>query len=160
MAAFRADALHDQRVRCNLSMSQVAVLAGLSPETVRRAELGLTVPSGRTVRKLAQALGVDVEALAPSGQGPPTLTDVRHRIGLQQRDIARRVQVTVQMVSKVEAGVYGVRKPQRWAKAYGLSVEAWVAAWNAAREAGKRQAQQTMGGSNAEGQNACRNGSD
>lgn len=41
-----------------LSQADLAKIAGVSKPTIARAELGLIVPHPRTIRKLADALGV------------------------------------------------------------------------------------------------------
>lgn len=54
-----------------LSQRDLAALAGMSVTTVNRLELGRRRPQQRTVRKLAQALGVSPEQLL--SRQPPLL---------------------------------------------------------------------------------------
>ncbi|MGW1666182.1 helix-turn-helix domain-containing protein [Streptomyces microflavus] len=121
-----------------LSCEQLAMLAGVSPETVRRAEKGKSQPSGRVAKALADALSCQVEELAPTG-AQLTLKELRQRQGGTQRDLAARIGVSTQMVSRVENGVYGVREPNRWAAAYGVSRAQWGAAWAASKEDRRRR---------------------
>ena len=52
--------LREQRA---LSLSDLALITGLSRVTINRIENGKQRPMPRTIRKLAKALGVTVEAL-------------------------------------------------------------------------------------------------
>ncbi|WP_326655711.1 helix-turn-helix transcriptional regulator [Streptomyces sp. NBC_01750] len=137
MLNFRADRLRKQRLARGLSSDQLAALAGISPETERRAESGRK-PGPRVVAALAKALGVSVGELAPA-EGPLTLRQMRQRRGLTQREVAAEVGVTSQMVSRVEAGTYGVKDASRWAAAYGTSEAKWTKAWRAGQEERRRR---------------------
>lgn len=80
------------RRRLGLSQVELASAAGISPATVVEVELGNRQPQGRTIRKLATALGVEVadlveeeEATAPKPRPPrserpvePTTGDIEH----------------------------------------------------------------------------------
>jgi transcriptional regulator with XRE-family HTH domain len=129
--------MRDHRQRRGLTVDQLAVLAGINPGTIRRAEAGERMPSGRVVRALAQALEVEVGELVDDG-GPITLKQIRQRLGLTQRQVAEAIGMSTQMVSRVETGVYGVSDPARWASAYRLTPEQWTAAWQAGRDARRR----------------------
>ncbi|MER7952321.1 helix-turn-helix transcriptional regulator [Streptomyces sp. NPDC096079] len=132
-AAFQPSRLHEQRERARLSVEALAVLAAVSPETVRRAEQGRRKPSARVLKALADALKVPMEELAPV-EGPLTLKQIRQREGITQKVMATKVGVSAHMVSRVENGVYGVREPTQWATAYGVTPSEWVEAWTAGRE--------------------------
>ncbi|MFB7030980.1 MULTISPECIES: helix-turn-helix domain-containing protein [unclassified Streptomyces] len=141
---FRPDVLRSQRVAAGLSCEGLAVLAGVSPETVRRAERGKSQPSARVLKQLAAALGTSVETFAP----PPaeaTLKELRQLQGVTQRDMAKSIGVTTAMVSRVECGVYGVREPTRWAAAYGVSEERWARTWQTGREARQQRVRDQAG---------------
>lgn len=138
MPSFRADVLLKQRQLAGLSCEQLAMLAGISPETVRRAEKGKSKPSARVTKALADALGRKVEDLAPP-TAQLTLKQLRQTAGGTQKDVAARIGVSTQMVSRVENGVYGVKEPGRWAAAYGVSTTRWTEAWAAGREDRRRR---------------------
>jgi transcriptional regulator with XRE-family HTH domain len=53
------DKLRQLRATRVLSQADLAKLSGVSKPTIARAELGLIVPHPRTIRKLAEALGVE-----------------------------------------------------------------------------------------------------
>ncbi|MCX5199684.1 helix-turn-helix transcriptional regulator [Streptomyces sp. NBC_00249] len=135
MASFQASVLLTQRKLAGLSCEQLALLAGISPETVRRAEKGRSKPSARVTKALARVLCLPVEELAPPSPAPLTLKQVRQQTGATQKEVAERARVSTQMVSRVENGVYGVKDAGRWAKAYGVSRATWTKAWSAGREA-------------------------
>ena len=56
------------RRRKLLSQAELALRAGISKNTVHRLENGLSEAQGRTVRRIAEALGVDPEELWQSDQ--------------------------------------------------------------------------------------------
>jgi transcriptional regulator with XRE-family HTH domain len=58
-----ADSLRSMRVERFLSQRELARLAGLHAITLVRLEAGTTAPSSRTVRALADALGVEPREL-------------------------------------------------------------------------------------------------
>ncbi|MCY0961809.1 helix-turn-helix transcriptional regulator [Streptomyces sp. H27-H5] len=132
MASFRADVLLTQRQMAGLSCEELALLAHVSPETVRRAEKGRSKPSARVTRALAGALRLPLEELAPPAP-ELTLKQLRQQAGATQRDVAGRAGVSTQMVSRVENGVYGVKDKARWAHAYGVTKAVWTRAWAVGR---------------------------
>ncbi|MGW1839636.1 helix-turn-helix transcriptional regulator [Streptomyces sp. NPDC002067] len=136
---FRSSRLNELRCQANLSIDQLAALAGVSPETVRRVEKGSRQPGGRVLAALADALRVSTQELAPPA-GALTLRRIRQGKGGTQREFAARIGVSVQMVSQVERGIYGVSNPAKWAAAYGVSLKAWRSAWEAGREERRRRA--------------------
>lgn len=62
--------LKDLREERFLSQAALAKLAGVSPATILKIEKGRSVPYGVTVRRLAQALGVDVAVFRPCAPPP------------------------------------------------------------------------------------------
>jgi transcriptional regulator with XRE-family HTH domain len=57
--------LHAYRVQRFLSQAELAKRAGLTPQTIMRLERGeVTSPTARTVRQLAEALGIAPTDLA------------------------------------------------------------------------------------------------
>ncbi|WP_327389151.1 helix-turn-helix transcriptional regulator [Streptomyces sp. NBC_01207] len=132
MVSFRADLLLTQRQAAGLSCEELAVLAHVSPETIRRAEKGRSKPGARVTKALAEALSLPVEELAPPAP-QLTLKQLRQQAGATQKEVAGRAGVSTQMVSRVENGVYGVKDEARWASAYGVSRTAWTRAWGVGR---------------------------
>lgn len=130
---FRGDLLRAKREDRGWSRDQLAVVAGITPATARKAEEGAGRPSPRVVRALAAALSVSVDELAPV-EGPLSLRELRARTGLTQKDVAKKVGVSTGMVSKVERGRHGVKEPGKWAVAYGVSRDRWADAWGVSRE--------------------------
>lgn len=59
--------LKDLREERDLTQRQLAEKAGLSAGTIYKAEAGLVQPFGRTLHKLARALGVPVAVLRSCG---------------------------------------------------------------------------------------------
>ena len=74
------DNLRRARLGQFLSQAELARRSGVHPLTVTRLESGRTAPSTRTVRALAQALGIGPAELATSEEVAEA--DLRHR---QQR---------------------------------------------------------------------------
>ncbi|WP_078652880.1 helix-turn-helix transcriptional regulator [Streptomyces sp. NRRL F-525] len=152
---FRPDVLADLRKKAQLSRAELALLARVSPETVRAAETGKRVPSARVLHGLAEALAVPVDRLSPVGKATPTLNQLRRRTGRTQRETADVIGVSGQMVSRVEAGVYGVRDTARWAVAYQVSPPEWTAAWEAGREARRTEIKKKPRRTRRRGGTAC-----
>ena len=63
--------LKDLREERDLTMQELADKAGISVGTVYKAEAGLVQPFGRTLWKLARALGVPISTLRPCGPVAP-----------------------------------------------------------------------------------------
>ncbi|MBE9500768.1 helix-turn-helix transcriptional regulator [Streptomyces sp. GKU 257-1] len=143
ISTFRPDRLREARERAGLSPEQLGVLAGVSPETARRAEGARGHPNARVARALAQALGVELDHLAPPARDL-TLGQARQRTGRTQREIARALGMSVQMVSAVERGVYRARQPDRWAAAYRMSRKRWWQAWETGRQTRIRAMENTQ----------------
>lgn len=64
--------LKELREERDLTQRQLAEKAGLSAGTVYKAEAGLVQPFGRTLYKLARALGVPIGMLRVCGPVAPT----------------------------------------------------------------------------------------
>jgi transcriptional regulator with XRE-family HTH domain len=121
------------RLEARIGIDDLAVAAGVSPNTVRYAESGTHQPRPRVVHAIARALGVTLDELAPPGPAL-TLRDARRRLGLTQAQMAARLGVVRQMVSQVERGVTGVRCTTTWAAAYQLTPTQWTRAQEASRD--------------------------
>ncbi|MGY5099487.1 helix-turn-helix transcriptional regulator [Streptomyces sp. 900105245] len=126
----RARALRQQ---AGIGIDALAVAAGVSPNSVRSAECGMHQPRPRVASAIARALGVPPEELMCPGPAL-TLCDLRQSLGLTQAEMAEKVGVVRQMVSQVERGVTGVRSPDVWAAAYGLTPDQWARAREASRD--------------------------
>ncbi|MFI9311217.1 helix-turn-helix domain-containing protein [Streptomyces triculaminicus] len=125
------------RLEAGVCIEGLAAAAGVSPNTVRTAESGKHQPRPRVAAALAKALGVALRDLAVPGERP-TLREIRHRLGLTQAEIARRVGLGRQMVSRVERGVGGVGSPHLWANAYELTPSQWMSAHRASQDLARK----------------------
>ncbi len=76
-----AENLRRLRLERFLSQAELARRAGLHALTITRLEAGTTAPSSRTVRALADALGVEPRGLAT----PPEVAELRHVLGRPAR---------------------------------------------------------------------------
>ena len=61
------DKLRDLRKRALLTQEQLAERSGVAISTVIRIERNQVEPQGRTIRKLAEALGVEPQELVKEG---------------------------------------------------------------------------------------------
>jgi transcriptional regulator with XRE-family HTH domain len=64
-----AERIKELRERRSYGQAELARLAGISPNALWRIESGMHEPRPVTVRKIAEALGVDVEILTGKGAG-------------------------------------------------------------------------------------------
>ncbi|MGW3200032.1 helix-turn-helix transcriptional regulator [Streptomyces sp. NPDC001118] len=133
MSLFDGARARTLRLEARIGIADLAIAAGVSPNTVRCAESGTHQPRPRVAHAIAQALGVTLDELAPVGP-PLTLRDVRRRLGLTQAEMASKLGVVRQMVSQVERGVTGVKAPGKWAAAYGLTLTQWARTQKATRD--------------------------
>lgn len=138
------------RLQSKVSIEDLAAAAGVSPNTVRAAENGIREPRPRVAAALAEALGASLAELAIPA-GPLTLREARQRLGLTQTDIADRIGLGRQMVSRVERGVGGVTSPETWASAYELTRDQWFQAHRASQDVARqrvamRTSRRTTGG--------------
>jgi transcriptional regulator with XRE-family HTH domain len=89
------------------NQTELAYHAGLAPSVISQIENGKRDPSARTLRKLAEALGVEVGDLFPKGPAPqPSLEDsaqsdaIEEALAVLFRGLARRGQRIVQQSYK------------------------------------------------------------
>lgn len=66
------DQLAELRERRALTLRELAEMSGVAADTINQIELGHRKPRPSTLRKLARALGVDVEELMPPKTGAPS----------------------------------------------------------------------------------------
>ena len=62
-----ADTIKSARQRQHLSLEELARRTGLSYRTIWNIEQGASVPRGSTVRAIAEALDLDLDALSTEG---------------------------------------------------------------------------------------------
>jgi transcriptional regulator with XRE-family HTH domain len=68
----RMERLKELRIRKGYSQQELADMSTVAQHTISTIEMGQRAPQGRTLRKLAAALGVDVEELTiPKADAPP-----------------------------------------------------------------------------------------
>jgi transcriptional regulator with XRE-family HTH domain len=72
---FDSTSLREQRLALGLSRDEVAAVAGVSGETIRRIEGGNLIPRPKTALALANALDLDISALWIAGRDG---TDTSH----------------------------------------------------------------------------------
>lgn len=135
---FRGDRLRRARQRAALSCAELAVAVDSNPNSISRLERGEQKPPPILLRRLAEALEVKTAYLAPL-PSKPTLRHIRERAGLTGSEIARALGVTPSAVSSAERGVTHPRDAPAWARAYGLNLTTFAAAWAHARAATARR---------------------
>ena len=80
-----AENLRRQRLQHFLSQGELARRAGIHAVTITRLEVGTTLPSMRTVRSLAEALGIEPGDLAD----PEEVAEVRRSASASSRSKSR-----------------------------------------------------------------------
>ncbi|MBV9023716.1 MAG: helix-turn-helix transcriptional regulator [Streptomycetaceae bacterium] len=135
---FRGDRLRRARRRAALSCAELAVAVDSNPNSISRLERGEQKPPPTLLRRLAEVLEVASTYLAPL-PAKPTLRHVRERAGLTGSEIARALGVSSGTVSTTERGVTHPRNAPAWARAYGLDLTAFDAAWAHGRNATARR---------------------
>lgn len=113
-----------------MTVLALARAAGVAPNTITNAERGRTQLSDASARKLAQALGVEVEAIIERpGQYRPTDEDSplrrrRHQLGLSGRAAAEAIGVSRMALMRAETGGrVHPRNAQRIAEFYGVGAD-------------------------------------
>ncbi|MGW3100020.1 helix-turn-helix transcriptional regulator [Streptomyces sp. NPDC001102] len=133
MASYDGARARALRLEARIGIDDLAIAAGVSPNTVRYAEAGVHQPRPHVIHAIARALGVTFDDLTPR-DSELTLRDARRRLGLTQAQMAQRLGVVRQMVSQVERGVTGVRRAAAWAAAYQLTPDQWTRARQTSRD--------------------------
>ena len=83
--------VRERRLALRLTKRQVSKLANVDATYLTRMEVDGYVPSGDVVRRVANALGADVQmALAYAGYLPDELTVVDVRLALEAKRLKRR----------------------------------------------------------------------
>ena len=97
-------ALRDARIRMALTQHELARLIDVAGgERISRWELGSSAPRPEMLRRLAQALNVDVLDLLDAG-GPADLRRLRTSAGLSARTLAARAHMSVPTYVRWESG--------------------------------------------------------
>lgn len=92
------DRIREARERLGMKPADLARATGLSPGAISRIEAGERVPGGATLRRLAQALGLDVGLLLSGPSPPPKLSLVASG---GQHEADGKVLEAIQMVARV-----------------------------------------------------------
>ena len=118
------------RKRRGLARRDLAGLIGVQPSTIAHWECGRRRLPVRWLQALSIALGIDEQALphllvVQPAASPSALRQLRRRVGLDQRQVARMIGVTGSLVSQWERGV---RKPswphaRKLARLYAVELE-------------------------------------
>jgi len=97
-------ALRDARIRMALTQHELARLIDVAGgERISRWELGSSAPRPEMLRRLAQALNVDVLDLLDAG-GPADLRRLRTAAGLSARTLAARAHLSAPTYIRWESG--------------------------------------------------------
>ncbi len=122
--------IKDLRIARGLTAAELAERSGLGYGTVRRVEQSLVRPHPRTLRRLAEALGVEpselVRLMSEVPQDPTRkgslLRDLRIASGMSQPKLARRAGINQAFLSQLERGQHeaGPRTVRKLAEALGV----------------------------------------
>jgi DNA-binding transcriptional regulator YiaG len=96
-----------------LSQAAVALRLGVCPETVLHWELGRTIPGALHLGRITEFLGYYPLDSVPIADFPGRVLEVRRRLGLTQRALARCLGVSEDAVRDWERGRH---KPQAGTK--------------------------------------------
>lgn len=117
------------RLNAGLTVDELANLAGIAPNTVRRLEAGYrsTTLGHAAEREVATALGIDLAAIAfgaDADNGPTLdLTVERQRRSLVEGEVAKSANVPLRTIRRAEAGIaIAPRYALRLAAFYGCRV--------------------------------------
>ncbi|GGU44728.1 helix-turn-helix transcriptional regulator [Streptomyces violascens] len=128
------------RLGSGRSIRTLAAAAQVAPNTLLAAESGVRQPRTRVARALATALGVPVHELQlPLPLEDASLADIRRGLDLTQQEMAARIGVSWQTVSRVERGSR-VQTALDWAAAYALTLPQWRRAHEVSRDRVRREA--------------------
>ena len=125
------------RVKLGLSPAQLAILTGVSTESIWSWEAGRYSPAAPAAKRLADALRVGVAHLTTIAPGEATLTDLRHWQGLTAEEAAMAAGLNKRQVNRLEQYVVAPKPEIRevLADVYKVSLEQFDAAWLRGRDA-------------------------
>lgn len=135
LRGFQPTALRSLRVKCGLSVDELAIDCGASSGTIRSWEAGRFVPSAAAAKRLADALGVRVYHLTNVALAEATLTDLRQWQGWTGEEAAEHAGLGKSQVYLAERYVSEPTEPVRraLADAYGVSPSEFDGAWHRGR---------------------------
>ncbi len=127
------------RFRAKLGMTpvQLAILTGVSVESIWSWEAGRFSPAAPAAKRLADALQVGVSHLTTIAPNEATLTDLRQWKGFTAADAAEAAGLTKRQIWRIEQYVAAPKPEVReaLARVYDVSPEQFDAAWLRGREA-------------------------
>jgi transcriptional regulator with XRE-family HTH domain len=104
MRGFQADQLEKARRSAGVSQRELARLARLNADTIRRWELGDSSPQVDLLARVTAAIGVSISDLVKVPEGDRYPGDWRILRGLTQPQLGAAAGVTTQIVGSVERG--------------------------------------------------------
>lgn len=135
LRGFQPAALTTLRVKCGLSVDELAIDCGASSGTIRSWEAGRFVPSAAAAKRLADALGVAVHHLTDVPPAAATLTDLRQWQGWTGEEAAEHASLGKSQVYLAERYVSEPTSQVRdaLAAAYDVTTDEFDAAWQRGR---------------------------
>jgi len=118
------DKLRLQREERRLTLNEVALQAGISASHLSDIERGQADPSIETLRNLAKVLDLPIPLiLNPTNTLGEKVRLTRETLGLSQKELAERADISPAMVAQVESGVVqpSLKTVEKLAKALGVS---------------------------------------
>ncbi|MHB8928441.1 MAG: helix-turn-helix domain-containing protein [Bacillota bacterium] len=118
------DKLRLQREERRLTLNDVALQAGISASYLSDVERGQADPSINTLRNLARVLDLPIPLiLNPTSTLGEKVRLTRETLGLTQKELAERSDISPAMVAQVEAGIVqpSLKTVEKLAKALGVS---------------------------------------
>lgn len=124
------------RTKLGMTPAQLAILTGVSTESIWSWEAGRYSPAAPAAKRLADALHVGVAHLTTIAPNEATLTDLRHWQGFTAGDAADAAGLTKRQIWRLEQYVVAPKPQVReaLARVYEVSLEQFDAAWLRGRE--------------------------
>ncbi|WP_460869633.1 helix-turn-helix transcriptional regulator [Rhodococcus aerolatus] len=125
------------RSKLGLTPAQLAILSGVSTESIWSWEAGRYSPAAPAAKRLADALRVGVSHLTTISPSEATLTDLRHWQGMTADDAAAAAGLNKRQIGRLEQYVVAPKPEVReaLARVYQVTPEQFDAAWLRGREA-------------------------
>lgn len=137
LRGFNPDAVVAFRSKLGLTPAQLAILSGVSTESIWSWEAGRYSPAAPAAKRLANALRVGVSHLTTIAPSEATLTDLRHWQGMTADDAAAAAGLNKRQIGRLEQYVVAPKPEVReaLARVYQVTPEQFDAAWLRGREA-------------------------